>query len=144
MGKFEGFTLIELMIVVAIIGVMTVIAVPVYEEFTIRAQVSEGLSLASGSKTAIAEFYDQRGNFPSTNASVGLPLANALVGRYVSSVDGGAAGGFGVIQVTYGKDVNQKISGDILEVSAVTSAGSIQWVCRSSSLDLEYLPSNCR
>lgn len=140
----QGFTLIELMIVVAIIGILAAVAIPAYQDYTIRAQVSEGLSLASGAKTAMAEYYNQRGTFPADNASLGLSAAANIDGSYVSSVDAGSAGGVGVIQVTYGNNVNAQISGDVLEVSAVTSAGSIQWVCRSTSLEDKYLPTNCR
>lgn len=144
MRNAKGFTLIELMIVVAIVGILTAVAVPVYQEFTIRSQVSEGLSLAAGAKVAMAEYYDQLGNFPTANASLGLPAAGSIDGSYVSSVDAGSAGGVGVIQVTYGNNVNQQISGNVLEVSAITSTGSIQWVCRASTLAIKYLPSNCR
>ncbi|WP_150909751.1 pilin [Marinobacter halotolerans] len=140
----QGFTLIELMIVVAIIGILAAVAIPAYQDYTIRAQVSEGLSLASGAKTALAEFYNQTGRFPSANGSLGLSAAANIDGSYVSSVDAGSAGGNGVIQVTYGNNVNTQILNDVLEVSAVTSAGSIQWVCRSTSLEDKYLPTNCR
>jgi len=144
MIKYKGFTLIELMIVVAIVGVLTAVAVPVYQEFTIRSQVSEGLSLASGAKSAVAEFYNQKGRFPSANGSVGLSAAASIDGNYISSVDVGNTGGLGVIQLTYGNDVNQQISGSVLEVSAVTSTGSINWVCRSTTIASKYLPSSCR
>ncbi|WP_150909749.1 pilin [Marinobacter halotolerans] len=144
MKTSKGFTLIELMIVVAIIGILTAVAVPVYQEFTIRSQVSEGLSLAAGAKVAMSEYYEQRGNFPASNASLGLPIASEIDGTYVSSVDAGSAGGTGVVLVTYGNNVNSQVLGDTLEVSAVTSVGSIKWVCRSSSLPAKYLPTNCR
>ena len=138
----QGFTLIELMIVVAIIGILAAVAIPAYQDYTVRAQVSEGLSLASGAKTAMAEFYNQRGTFPSDNASLGLSAAGNIQGSYVSQVDAG--NNAGIVEVTFGNDVNALISGDVLQVSAVTSAGSIQWVCKSGDLDDKYLPTNCR
>ncbi len=138
----QGFTLIELMIVVAIIGILAAIAIPAYQDYTIRSQVSEGLSLAGGAKTAIAEFYSNRGTFPTTNASAGLAAAGAITGNYVTGVDGAN----GTIQVTYGNDANTAISGDILEISAATSAGSVSWTCGSAgtNVDSKYLPSSCR
>lgn len=140
----QGFTLIELMIVVAIIGILAAVAIPAYQDYTIRAQVSEGLSLASGAKTALAEFYNQRGTFPSDNASLGLSTATDIDGSYVSAVDAAGSGTPGIIDVTFGNEVNAQIENDILRVSAVTSAGSIQWVCKSTTLEDKYLPTNCR
>ena len=87
----KGFTLIELMIVVAIIGILAAVAIPAYQDYTIRSQVSEGLSLGAGAKTAVAEFYNQTGSFPSTNASAGLATATSITGSYVTGVD--ASGG---------------------------------------------------
>jgi len=142
----KGFTLIELMIVVAIIGILAAVAIPAYQDYTVRAQVSEGLSLASGAKTAMAEFYNFNGSFPSSNDSVGLSTSTNIQGTYVSEVDVGNTPG--VIDVTYGNDVNSIINGAILSVSAITSSGSIQWSCKdgggSKTLEAKYLPSNCR
>jgi prepilin-type N-terminal cleavage/methylation domain len=140
----QGFTLIELMIVVAIIGILAAIAIPAYQDYTIRAQVSEGLSLADGAKTAVAEFYSNRGAMPADNISAGLATNTSINGSYVTKVDVGAT--TGVIEVTYGNKANSKISGATLEVSATPSAGSIAWTCRAggASLPAKYLPSSCR
>jgi type IV pilus assembly protein PilA len=94
----QGFTLIELMIVVAIIGILAAIAIPAYQDYTIRAQVSEGINLASGAKAAIAEYFMDTGAMPSTNAAAGLENEANIRGNYVSEV---LVQGAGVVQVTY-------------------------------------------
>ena len=137
-----GFTLIELMIVVAIIGILAAIAIPAYQDYTVRSQVTEGMNLAGGAKTAVAEFFNHRGAFPSTNASAGLAGAGSIVGNYVTGVNVGTA--TGQIQATYGNDANAAIAGDILILSAITNEGSIQWTCRSATIADKYLPTNCR
>ena len=140
----QGFTLIELMIVVAIIGILAAVAIPAYQDYTIRAQVSEGMSLASGAKTAMAEFYNATGRFPSNNASLGLATAASIKGTYVEEVDAGTT--TGIIAAKFGgSSVNSEISGKTLQISAVTSsAGSVQWTCKSGDLLDKYLPTNCR
>jgi type IV pilus assembly protein PilA len=142
----QGFTLIELMIVVAIIGILAAIAIPAYQDYTIRSQVSEGLSLADGAKTAVAEFYSNRGDFPTTNASAGLATSTSITGNYVSEVD--AANGTIIVSFskTAPQKANQKIDGAELLVSPITNAGSVSWVCKANNAALaaKYLPSSCR
>ncbi len=136
----QGFTLIELMIVVAIIGILAAIAIPAYQDYTIRSQVTEGMSLASGAKTAVAEFYNHKGSWPSDNASSGLATNTAIKGNYVTQVD--ATGG--TVEATFGGSANTAITGDILILSATTSAGAVTWKCKSSTIADKYLPTNCR
>lgn len=135
-----GFTLIELMIVVAIIGILAAIAIPAYQDYTIRAQVSEGLSLSSAAKATVSEYYTQRGTFPTDNADAGLEAAGNIVGRYVSSVAVGGA----LITVTYGNDAHAIIKTNIVTLIATDHLGSIGWVCAGVGISDKHLPSACR
>ncbi len=139
----HGFTLIELMIVVAIIGILAAIAIPAYQDYTIRAQVSEGLSLASGAKTAVAEYFTNHGSLPADNAEAGMAAAGSITGAYVSQVEVDAGNIEATFESTAPRRANALIDGQILILSPVTSAGSVAWVC-SSAMPQKYLPSSCR
>ena len=138
----KGFTLIELMIVVAIIAILAAIAIPAYQDYLIRSQVSEGASLAAGAKTALAEYKANTGDWPGSNAAAGLAPANDISGQYVSSVDVGTTSGR--IVAAFGSGANNAISGSNLVFSAISNVGSIQWSCTHSTVDNKYLPSSCR
>jgi type IV pilus assembly protein PilA len=151
----KGFTLIELMIVVAIIAILAAIAVPAYQNYLIRSQVSEGATLADGVQAAIAEFYSNKGTYPSTNASAGVASTpGSISGKYVVSVGIGTdgTGGVttaGVINAKFSKtspqQANAKIDGKFLIMSPIASAnGDIHWSCTQSTVDQAYLPSSCR
>ena len=120
----KGFTLIELMIVVAIIGILAAIALPAYQDYTIRTQVSEGQALMGGAKTAVTEFWSQRGSFPATNAAAGISPAGSIVGSYVTQV---AVGTGGAITATYGKKANAKIANGTCKITPADAGGSVTW-----------------
>ncbi len=150
MDKQRGFTLIELMIVVAIIAILAAIAISQYSDYLIRTQVAEGSSLADGTKTAVAEHYDNFGSFAGTNKSYGLASATSIVGKFVASVDAGGdvnSGNPGQIVVKFksAAPVNSAIFGQTLTFSPISHAGSMEWVCNpSSGLNIKYVPSACR
>ena len=142
MKKQQGFTLIELMIVVAIIGILAAIAIPAYQDYTIRAQVSEGLNLAGGAKAAVSEYTMDTGRFPTDNALAGLSTAASISGKYVVSV----TNALGVITVAYGNSAHVTLAAGNLVLSAAQNAGSIEWVCKSGPLVIadKHLPAACR
>lgn len=141
----KGFTLIELMIVVAIIGILAAVALPAYQDYTARSQVSEALSLMSGPKGAVTEFWTNKGTFPTTNASAGVAADTDINGKYVAEVEVGTGG---VITATMrSTGVAKGIESGTLALSPLTAAGAIKWTCKkgaSSGLADKYVPSSCR
>ena len=140
----KGFTLIELMIVVAIIAILAAIAIPAYQDYVVRAQVSEGTSLADGSKTAVAEYYNNFGFFPPTNVSAGVAGSASITGNYVTGLAIGPSGTRGLITVTYGNKANSAIQAKTLLLSPSTLGGSTKWTCSSATIASKYLSSACR
>ena len=153
----KGFTLIELMIVVAIIGILAAIAIPAYQDYTIRAQVTEGLNLASDLKAGVGEVYAQTGDFTGIGlAQVGVSGTGSKSVKYVTGIDVVN----GVITITYGgAQANAKISGATLSLSPGSNANEdVVWVCGNkappsgvtvgttgaTSLLDKYMPANCR
>ena len=128
----------------AIIAILAAIAIPAYQDYVIRSQVSEGAVLSDGAKTAISEYYNNTGTFPTSNATAGLADMNAIKGKYVVSVDASN----GIIKAVFGGEANKAINGKTLAFSASTGAGSVTWNCKASNkntnVDPKYLPTACR
>ncbi|MBV8741515.1 MAG: pilin [Sinobacteraceae bacterium] len=124
----KGFTLIELMIVVAIIGILAAIAIPAYQDYTVRSQVTEGLNLADAVKTGVAESFANTGNWPANLAAAGITAVPA--GKYVSSL----AVTTGTITITYGAQANSNLTGATLSLRPGLSANNdVIWVCGTAA-----------
>ncbi|HEY4340104.1 MAG TPA: pilin [Steroidobacteraceae bacterium] len=167
----KGFTLIELMIVVAIIGILAAIAIPAYQDYTIRSQVTEGLNLASSLKASVSEYYASNGIWPATVTELGMDAAVLPSGKYVKQIAVDA----GTINITYSGtppfQANANIEGLILSLRptisgtvASTSNGDVIWTCGTHTVvgvdptastagadattftagKAKYVPSNCR
>jgi type IV pilus assembly protein PilA len=145
MKNVQGFTLIELMIVVAIIAILAAIALPAYQDYVVRSQVSEGSVLADGAKTAVAEFYSNKGYLPPNNASAGLAAAASIRGNYVTTLTVSNGAGATIV-ANYGNQANSLITNKHLAFSASTLPGSVAWKCTNATTTVlpKYLPTICR
>ena len=142
MKKQQGFTLIELMIVVAIIGILAAIAIPAYQDYTIRAQVSEGINLSAGAKAAVTEYFQDVGTLPLDNPEAGIASPDEIVGRYVTSVTVAN----GVITVQYGSLANPIIENRQVVLRPNTAnPGSVTWQCETANgMENKHVPASCR
>jgi type IV pilus assembly protein PilA len=139
-SRHAGFTLIELMIVVAIISILAAIALPAYQDYLIRSQVSEGLTLSTGAKAAVWDFISNKGRLPPSNESSGLAQPASITGKYVSRVDVNGTG----VTVTFGNEANKAILGQTLRLSPIVLDGAIDWRCLRTTIDGRYMPTVCR
>ncbi|MBF0340419.1 MAG: pilin [Magnetococcales bacterium] len=139
--KQAGFTLIELMIVIAIIGILAAVAIPAYQDYIARAQASEAVSLMSGMKGASAEFNSSNGHFPAVPASIGANTA----GSYVSTITFATTGVPMTLNITATyktNNVNSKISGKTLILRTID--GGTNWSCKAGTLSTSLLPGACK
>ncbi|HFA5063733.1 TPA: pilin, partial [Neisseria gonorrhoeae] len=158
----KGFTLIELMIVIAIVGILAAVALPAYQDYTARAQVSEAILLAEGQKSAVTEYYLNHGEWPENNTSAGVASTPTdIKGKYVQKVEVAK----GVVTATMKSDgVNKEIQGKKLSLWAKREAGSVKWFCGqpvkrndaandddtvtdgkdTNGINTKHLPSTCR
>ncbi|HGO8529903.1 TPA: pilin [Neisseria meningitidis] len=159
----KGFTLIELMIVIAIVGILAAVALPAYQDYTARAQVSEAILLAEGQKSAVTEYYLNHGEWPSDNSAAGVASSSTIKGKYVKSVT--VANGV-VTATMLSTGVNNEIKGKKLSLWAKRQAGSVKWFCgqpvtragtdsdtdvkadtaanSNNGINTKHLPSTCR
>ncbi|MBW3891516.1 pilin [Neisseria meningitidis] len=157
----KGFTLIELMIVIAIVGILAAVALPAYQDYTARAQVSEAILLAEGQKSAVTEYYLNHGIWPANNSSAGVASTPSdIKGKYVEKVE--VANGVITAQMA-SSNVNNEIKGKKLSLWAKRQDGSVKWFCgqpvtrdapnasadavnkvTGNEIDTKHLPSTCR
>ncbi|HGO9170967.1 TPA: pilin [Neisseria meningitidis] len=158
----KGFTLIELMIVIAIVGILAAVALPAYQDYTARAQVSEAILLAEGQKSAVTEYYLNHGKWPDGNSDAGVATSSEIKGKYVEKVEVAK----GVITATMlSTGVNKEIQGKKLSLWAKRQDGSVKWFCGqpvtrdanatnndavtaatpdTDKINTKHLPSTCR
>ena len=139
--EHRGFTLIELMIVVAITGILAAIAMPLYQQYIIRSQVSEGLTLSSGAKAAVTEYFMGHGAWPSNNAEAGLADSAEIVGKYTEHVEVTD----NVIEIKYGLDAHPDILNATITLTAADNSGSVDWTCVGVAvIQPKHLPGACQ
>ncbi|ENX9045366.1 pilin [Neisseria gonorrhoeae] len=146
----KGFTLIELMIVIAIVGILAAVALPAYQDYTARAQVSEAILLAEGQKSAVTEYYLNNGKWPADNGAAGVASSSSIKGKYVKQVE--VKNGVVTAEMA-SSNVNKEIKDKRLSLWAKRENGSVKWFCgqpvtrndaAGNAIETKHLPSTCR
>lgn len=133
----KGFTLIELMIVVAIIGILAAIALPAYQDYTTRSKISEGLTLAASAKTSVAEHKLSLATYPANNTAAGYTSPDTKYVQGISIANG-------LITITYKTAAGVSSSANTIQISPISLAGGIDWSCKGGNVEAKYRPANCR
>ena len=146
MRKQQGFTLIELMIVVAIIGILAAIAIPAYQDYTVRSKVTEGLNAAGAAKTSVADAWNSLGQFPANQTQAGLVNATAYASQYLTSLAYANAGTrSGTLTITLnGTNLGIATGQTVIFTGTANTAGGVDWGCTTGTLVAKYRPANCR
>jgi len=135
----QGFTLIELMIVVAIIGILAAVALPAYQDYTTRAKVTEGIGLAAAAKSAVSEYYVSQATMPTSNAQAGLEPT--ISSNYVQTVTVGTSG---IITVAFNPTTSGVGSTNTMQFAPTAQNGSIDWTCTGGTVPDNFRPAICR
>jgi type IV pilus assembly protein PilA len=140
----QGFTLIELMIVVAIIGILAAIAIPAYQDYTVRAKVSEPMTFADAAKVSVAEYYQTLGTMPPDISAAGIQTTTS---QYIAAIDYNQVSATQANIQIQTRNLATNVGGnadDIQLDGEATADGTVNWVCTNSTLTQKYLPANCR
>lgn len=136
----KGFTLIELMIVVAIVGILAAVGLPAYQDYTTRAKLTEAISLVQGAKTSISEIYQQTGSYPADNAAAQMGAAAAFVTDEITTITN-ASGTVTVVLKAFG---GIDAADELIFTPSETAGVGITWACTTGgTIEAKYLPSSC-